>query len=280
MINLVRWLGEIYHPFEIVFFRNFFGLVVMLPWLARHRLGGLRTERFGLHALRGVIGLIAMTLWFTSIQLLPLAEATALSFTAPVFTTILAALILGEVMRVRRWTATICGLVGALIVLRPGAQAIDPAALLAIGTALIWGVGTIVVKLLARTEPPETIVTYLVLFLTPVSLVPALFVWQTPTLVHLAGFAALGALASVGHLCMTRAFAAADASYVAPFDYLRLPLVALTGYIIWSEVPDVWTWLGAAVIAGSALYIARRERQVQVVRAPEARAAARGAGFK
>ena len=263
MITLVRHLTDDLHPLQVVFFRTVFGLLAMLPWLLRQGLGVLRTARLRLHLLRALLGILAMFGWFTTLSLMPLAEATALSFTSPIFTSVLAVLILGEVMRLRRWSATVAGFLGALIIVRPGAEAIDPAALLAVATAAIWASATILIKIMARTESAGAITTYMVLLTTPMTLLAALFVWQEPTLAQLGWAALLGAAGSTGHLCMSRALAAADATVVVPFDYLRLPLVALAAYLAFGEVPDVWVWLGGAVIAGSGIYIAQREGRRQ-----------------
>lgn len=267
MIVLVRHLTQIFDPLEVVFFRNVFGLLAMLPWLTSQGIGVLRTQHLGLHVIRAVIGIAAMVLWFTTLSLMPLAEATALSFTAPIFTSILATVFLGEVMRARRWTAIGVGFLGALIVLRPGVEALDPIALLAVFTAGVWATSTILVKIMARTESAGAIVTYLTLFLTPISLVPALLVWQTPTLGELALCVALGFAGSLGHFCMTRALAATEATLVMPFDYLRLPLVALVAYFAFGEVADGWVWLGGGVIAASGLYITHREARLRAAAA-------------
>ena len=168
-------------------------------------------------------------------------------------------LLLGEVMRARRWTAIALGLAGALIILRPGFETLQPAALLAIVTALVWAGSTILVKVMARTESAGAIVTWLALFSTPISLMAAWFVWQTPTPSQLGFAALLGAAGSAGHFCMTRALAVAEASAVMPFDYLRLPVVAGIAYLAFGEVPGLWVWLGGAVIAASGLYIVQRE---------------------
>ena len=263
MIVLVRYLTAVFDPLEVVFFRSFFGLVAMLPWLLGKGLVVLHTQRIWLHVLRALVAIVAMTMWFTTLALLPLAEATALSFVAPVFTSVLAVIVLGEIMRVRRWTATVIGFAGALLIVRPGFETVQPAALLALATALVWGTGSVVVKVLARTESPATVVTWFGLFVTPLALVPALFVWQTPTLEQLGWLALLGLSGSVGHVCVARALAIADASLIAPFDYLRLPVVALIGYLAFDEVPDVWVWLGGGVIAASSLYIAHREARTK-----------------
>ena len=272
MVNLVRHLTQSLDPLQVVFFRSAFGLLAMLPWLIGRGPLVLRTRRLGLHLLRAAIGIVAMVCWFTSLALLPLAEATALSFTAPMFTTLLAVLLLGEALRARRWSAIALGFLGALIILRPGFEALQPAALLAIATALVWAGSTILVKVMARTESAGAIVTYLALFSTPLSFAAAWFVWQTPTLGELGWAALLGLAGSAGHLCMTRALASAEASAVVPFDYLRLPVVALIAYFAFGEVPDRWVWLGGALIALSGLYIAQREAKL---RPPPAPAAAR-----
>ena len=263
MIVLVRQLTYDLDPLQVVFLRNVFGLLAMTPWLASQGLGVLRTQRIHLHLLRAGIGIVAMICWFTTLSLMPLAESTALSFTAPIFTSLLAVLMLGEVMRRRRWMATALGFLGALVILRPGIQAVQPVALLAMGTAAVWATSTILVKVMSRTESAGAVVTYMVLLSTPLSLIPALLVWQTPTLEHLFFAVLLGAAGSAGHFCMTRALASADASFVVPFDYLRLPLVAAFAYVAFGEVPDLWIWLGGGLIAASGIYLAHRESRLE-----------------
>ncbi len=257
MITLVRHLSTRQPVFEIVFFRNFFGLLVMLPWLLRRGGEVLRTGRFGLHLLRAGLGLAAMSLWFWTLSVLPLAEATALSFTAPIFATLLAVPILGERLSGRRFAAIAGAFLGALVILRPGARVLDPAALVALATALVWGASTVLVKLLGRTEAPAAIVTWMVLLLTPLSGLLALPVWRTPDGGELLAFVALGVVGSAGHYCMSRALIAADAGRVLPFDYLRLPFVALLGWLLYAQPLDLWTWLGAALIAASSIWGAR-----------------------
>jgi drug/metabolite transporter (DMT)-like permease len=231
----------------------------MLPWLIGHGIGALRTQWLGLHAIRAGSGIVSMALWMTGLSLIPLAQATALSFTAPIFASVLAVIFLGEVMRLRRWSATVLGLLGTLIIIRPGFSAFDSVALLVLASALIGSTSTIMVKIMSRTDGTGTIVIYMVLFMTPLSLLPALLVWQTPTLVEVGWAALLGLAGTLGHVCLTRALAAADATVVIPFDYLRLPAVALIAFLAFGEEPSVWTWIGGAVIAASSLYMTLRE---------------------
>ena len=250
------------HPFQIAFLRNLFALAFMLPWLLRHGRDGLRTQRLNMHLWRAAVGLVAMLTWFSAIAYLPLAEAVALNFTVPLFATAGAAIFLGEVVRARRWTATAVGFLGVVVILRPGFTEFTPLMTLPVIAAGFMAVSTLLVKSLSRTEAPAAIVTYMNLLLTPLSLLPALFVWRWPTLTELALGLFIGLCAALAHNAFTRAFVQADASAVMPFDYSRLPFVAVVGYLLFAEVPDGWTWVGAAIIAGAAIYIAQRESRV------------------
>jgi drug/metabolite transporter (DMT)-like permease len=263
MAILIRHLGAVLDPLQVVFFRCLFGLVAMLPWLMGQGIGALRTRRLGLHVMRAALAIIAMVTSFTALSLMPLAEATALGFTAPIFASILAVLVLGEPMRLRRWSAVAIGLLGALIILRPGIATFQPVALLALTAALAGAIATIVLKVMTRTERPGTVVTYMALFTTPLALLPALFVWQEPTLAQLGLAALLGFAGTAAHYCMSGALGSADATVVVPFDYLRLPAVALLAYLVFGEVPGIWIWLGGAVIAASGSYVTYREAQVR-----------------
>ncbi len=266
---IIRHVSGELHPVEIAFFRNAFGLLFILPWLARAGLGSLRTRRLGLHALRAGTGTLAMIFLFTALAWMPLAEATALTFTAPLFATAGAALVLGERVRLRRWSATLVGFAGTLVILRPGAEAVTPAAAAALAASAFIAASMLAVKALSRTEHPNAIVLYMGLLMTPLSLVPALFVWTWPEPATWGWLALLGLVAMVGQLMMARAFAAADASAVLPFDFARLVFVALFGFALFGERPDAWTWVGAGIIVAATVYIARREaRRVPAVMVP------------
>ena len=262
MGGIVRHVSNELHAFEIAFFRNVFGLLVMVPWMMRVGFKGLKTKRIHLYTLRGVTGIAAMLAFFWAITKMPLADVTALSFTAPLFSTILAVLVLGEVVRARRWAAIAVGFIGAVIILRPGAQTIDLATMAVLFSALMMAASTVMIKMLSDTEPTSAIVTYMTLYLTPLSLIPALIVWKTPSWEALGWLALMGFFATIAHLSLTRAFAAAEASAVMPFDFTRLLFAAAIGYLAFDEVPDAWTGVGAAVIIAASVYIARREAQV------------------
>lgn len=253
------------HAFEAAFFRVFFGLLFMVPVIWRQGRASLGRHN-PLYLRRAGIGLVGMLATFYSIAHLPLATSTALSFTAPMFTTALAAAMLGEIVRLRRWTAIIVGFLGALVILRPGWTPVDAGMVAALVGALASGMNTIVVKLLSRTEPANAIVTWMVIYQTPLLLVPALFVWQWPAWHVWPWLVLMGALGSLGHMAMVRSFRAADATVVMTFDYVRLPFAALLGLALFAEQPDLFTVIGAAVIGASGLYIAHREIKVSRMR--------------
>jgi drug/metabolite transporter (DMT)-like permease len=259
MAGLIRYASASLDPLQIVFFRNAFALLFMLPWLARVGFGGLRTGRLGLHFTRAAFGLCAMSSWFTAVALLPLAQAVALNFTVPLFATIAAALVLGEIVRARRWTATIVGFLGVIVIVRPGFESVSPATALPVLAALFMAATAVAVKALSRTEDASAMVFYMNLFLAPMSLIPALFVWRWPDPATWLAVALIGLIAALAHQLLVRSFAKADASAVIPFQYARLPFSAGVGFLAFGEVPDIWTLVGALIIAGAAVYIAQRE---------------------
>lgn len=259
---LVRHISGDLHPFEIVMFRNFGQFAFMLPWLAFSGLAVMKTKRIGAHIRRSLFGIAAMLTWFFALSLLPVAKVTALGFTAPLFGTIGAALILREKVRARRWSATIIGFIGALIILRPGINSIGSSELVALGGAALIAFALLSNKSLARTEQPNAMVLWMGFFMTIFSLPPAIYVWRWPVGETWAWLVMLGAVATIAHLAINRAFIAADASYVMPFGFVQLPAVAILGFLMFGEAPDMLTWVGGAIIFASGVYIARREAAV------------------
>ena len=263
LTGVVRHMSAGLPPFEIAFFRSFFGLLILAPWLMRSGLGVLRTKRLGLYTMRCALGAATMLMWFTAISMVPLADAVALGFTSPLFVILGAALFLGEVVRGRRLGVTLCGFAGALIILRPGGGVLDPGAVLVLLSAVTLAGANLSVKELSRTEPVQAIVTYMVIFMVPLTFIPALLVWQTPTPAQLAELLGLAAVATLGNYAMTRAVAVADASSVMPYDYARLPFAALIGFFVFGETSDAATWIGAGVIAVASLYLAHHESKAE-----------------
>jgi drug/metabolite transporter (DMT)-like permease len=262
MAIMIRLASSELHAFQIAFFRNFFGLIATAPILYRHGLSILRTHKLPLYFVRCAIGIISMLCGFWALVHLPLAQAVALSYSTPLFITIGAVLVLGEVVRIRRWTAVIVGFIGVLIIVQPGTESFSTGTLIALAGAVLSAIVAISIKFLTRTEAPDAIVLYTVLIWVPMSLIPALPVWQWPSprvwlWVALAGFLGTG-----GHMLWTRANRLADASVIAPISFVQLPIVAVLAFIIFGEALGAATALGSAIIFASNFYIARREAQL------------------
>ena len=260
MHGLVRFVSEVLPPFQIAFFRNVFGLAFLLPLLMRSRFAVLRTKQIGLHALRGVINMAAMLMFFTALSISPIAKVTALGFTAPIFMAILAVLVLGERFRIYRWSAIFLGFVGMLIILRPGLVAIDTGALLVTGSAALWAVAMIIIKIQSRTESSLTIVAYMGIFLGVFSIAPALWVWQPFGLKTLGLMVLIGLFGSIAQMAISQSLKETDPTALMPFDFLKLIWTAMIGAWFFAEIPDIYTWIGATVIFLSGLFIAFRER--------------------
>lgn len=262
MHGSIRHVSADMHPFEIAFFRNLFGFFLLAPLMMRSRGALLRTRRLPLHALRAVLNTVAMILFFTALASAPLAEVTALGFAAPVFATILAIFMLGEKVGIRRWSAILAGFLGAIVILRPGFQEISSGALAAFISAGVWAFVLIIIKRLGRTESALTTSAYMVILVTPLSLIPALFVWSWPSLTDIPWLIAIGILGTIGQTLVAHALKTADTQVVMPMEFVRLIWIALIGYFIFTEVPSVYTWIGGMIIVGSASYIAYRESRV------------------
>ena len=269
----VKHLTGDLHGFVVVFWRNFWGLAFILPWLMHRGLGDLGFVRMKMFGLRAVLSLASMLCGFTSLAYLSFADATALTFTAPLFATILAALVLGEAVRARRWTATVVGFIGVLIIVRPGVVGIGIGEVLALGGAFLTATVIVTVKQMSHTEHPNAIVAYMVLLLTPMSLVCALPFWSWPQLQDWPFVVGMGLTGTLGHVFWTRAISMIDASVVAPFDYSRLVFAMIIGFLAFGEEPDRYTLLGSAIIVAAGIYIARREASVNQRAAGDAMAA-------
>ncbi len=259
MGGLIRHLASDIHPLVTGFFRSVIGMILILPFVARFGFGMVRTRRHGMFFLRCFASAVGQAFYFMAIAFLPMADAISLTFTAPLFGVVLAVALLGEKFRPARGIATVLGFAGALIVLRPGFAEVTLITLTPLMAALSMSFIWVFVKMLARTEPTERIVFYLIAYMIPTSLVPALFVWTTPALEHVPWLIGLAVVANLGQMAMTNAYRAADATAVFPFDFARLPFTALIAYFAFAQSPDAWTWLGALVIFGSTVFVVRHE---------------------
>lgn len=254
------------HPFQISFLRSVFALILILPFCLggglRPNLSDLKTKRWRMFLLRGAAATAGVLFWVSAIAIMPLAEATAITFAAPLIAVIGSALILRETVRMRRWAAVAVGLTGVVIILKPGLGVLQPGAVIALCAAAAMATAVLCTKSLTRTEPARRIVFYTSLILTIGTLPFALFVWAPMTQEAWLLGVAMGLVGVLAHICLTRSFEAADASIVAPLDYTRLPFVALLGWVAFGEPVDATTWIGGGVIAASAIYVTNRERQL------------------
>ena len=264
--GVVRHLGSDMSPMQAAFIRYVFGVVLMAPVLLRR--GGrarlfsgesLRSRRLGLHALRGVVHAAGVMLWFYAMARIPIAEVTSLGFTAPIFTTIGAALFLGERLRAHRIGAVLIGFGGAMIILRPGFEVISTGALAQLAAAPLFAASFLITKKLTETESSASIVAHLTIFVTLALLPAALMSWRTPSWEELGWLCATAVFATLGHLALTQALRATEITVTQPFSFLQLVWATLLGFYVFDERPEIWIWIGGAVIVASASYMARRE---------------------
>jgi drug/metabolite transporter (DMT)-like permease len=274
---LVRYLGESGYPVgQIVFFRSAFAILpVVLIYAWRNELAAaVRTVRPIGHAGRGAISICGMFFNFSALARLPIVDATAISFTAPLITVALSAIFLKERVRIYRWSAVIVGFVGILVMLAPS---FDPA-LHAVGTATTVGVGfaiagafcnagsVIQTRRLTHTETTSSIVFYFSLICALAGLATWPFGWLAPTWPAFAALVAAGLCGGVAHIFLTESYRLAPASLVAPFDYTSMVWAFLLGYFFFNEVPTVYVFVGAGIVAVAGLFVIWRERRLGLQR--------------
>ena len=263
MAVAIKLASKSLHTFEIAFFRNLFGLLAALPLLVRHGPGLMRTTQLPRYVIRCIIGVLSMFCGFWAIGHLPLAQAVSLSYSTPLFVTIAAVWFLHEHVRARRWAAVVLGMIGVLVIVRPGTEGFSAGTLVALAAAVLSGIVSIQIKQLSATEPADRIVLWTTALWVPLSLGPALFVWEWPQGITWLWVAAAGALGTGGHMLWTRALKLGDVSALTPISFMQLPIVAVFGFLLFGEALDRWTVMGAAIIFGANAYIAHREAQLQ-----------------
>ncbi|MBJ7515576.1 MAG: DMT family transporter [Stenotrophomonas sp.] len=244
---------------EVAFFRNAFGLLALLPMLLRPGRAPLKTQQLPRYFMRSAIGLASMLCAFWALGHLPMAQAVSLSYSTPLFVTIAAVLWLGETVRVRRWAAVIIGFIGVLVIVRPGTGSFSAGSLVAVAAAVLSSVVAIQIKQLTRVDGADTVVFYTYVFWVPLSLIPALFVWQWPSGIAWLWLALTGVLGTLGQLLWTRALRLGEVSALTPISFMQLPLVSVMAWLLFNEALDRWTVIGALIILGSNAYIAHRE---------------------
>lgn len=255
----VRELSDEVHPFATAFYRNVFGIIFLLPWLLKNNFAVLKTKHLKLHTLRGVLNSGFMLGFFFALSLIPIAEATALNFTAPLFASLLAVIVLREFVGWRRWVALFIGFASTLIILQPGAEIISFGAILVLLASLSWAGSMIVLKKLSKTESSITSTLYLVLVLTPVTFIFGFQHLNILNLEQIIWLIEVAITSTMAQYFLSESLKNDDASAVAPYDFSRLIWAAIFGYILFDEVPSIWVWLGGALIVASVAYISYRE---------------------
>ncbi|MFT5487568.1 MAG: drug/metabolite transporter (DMT)-like permease [Paracoccaceae bacterium] len=256
---MVRELAGEIPTFELVFFRNVIAMTVLIPIVLRQGVGLPDRSQLPYYGMRILFAFSAMVFLFYALARMPLADVYALQYTIPLFTILLAVMFLRQKADIHSWAAVFVGFVGTLIVMRPGIIEITLAALGAITAACLSAGSNTTIKILARKDNAEAITLWTNIGMLPLALIPTIFVWVTPTAEQWPLIIGVGVVSSIGGYCFTRAVSAADARIVQPFQFSRMVFATAIGWIMFSEFPDLWTWVGAAVIFGASYYIVYRE---------------------
>ena len=256
-------MNEGLHPMVVIFLRNVLATLFLMPAFAWRGRALVHSNALGLYGLRVSISLISMVTWFFAIKLIPLGEIMAIGFLGPLFGTLGAIFFLGEKVRWRRWAALIVGFGGAMVILRPTGNSLGPGQICALISAMSGGLAAVLVKQLTSRDDPDKIVFLTNLMLTPLTLLPALYFWTWPTPATLPLLLGIGLCAVIGHVALVRGYALTDASLAQTLEFSRLPFAVAVGFVAFGESIDRWTWIGAAIIFGAAIYITQREARLR-----------------
>ena len=258
-----KFLTDTLHPIQIVWSRQLGLLIGVFILLALRGVAVLRTQYPGLQIARGALAASSATLFIVAVSFVPLADAVAVSFVAPFIVTVLGALVLREPVGVRRWTAVSIGFLGAMIVIRPGLGVIHPAVMLVLLAATLFALRQILSRVLSNSDRTATTVAYTALVGSLLLTVPLPFFWQWPTTnLEVALLVSIGVLAALAELLVIKALEVAQAVVVAPVHYTLLIWSTMYGYLVFAQLPDLWTWIGALIIVATGFYTLQRERVV------------------
>ena len=248
------------HVFQIMEMRSVLGFVLLWPLL--HASGGLaamRTDRLGRHVARNTVHYGAQFGWFFALTMIPIAQVVAIEFTMPIWTALLAVAFLGERLGAARIAAVALGLVGVAVIVRPGLEHVDPGQLIALAAAVGFAISIILVKSLTATESVVSIIFWMLVVQSLIGIVPAALVWRTPPAQVWPWIGVIALCGTYSHYCMTQALRHADAMMIVPMDFLRVPLTAVAGWLVYDERIDLFTVVGAALILVANLLNLRRQ---------------------
>ena len=255
----VKLLSNDLNPIIICFYRCLMGLIIILPFIARNNFQVLKTANMRLQIIRALINILSMICWFSAIGMMHFEKATALGFTTPLFTTVLAVLMLGEVIRFHRTAALLLGFVGILIIIRPGYMPFEFGTILMLIASFSFSFVLIFVKKLSATDSSFTIIFYHLLYMTPAFFILSIFFWESINFNQLIIFVLMGASGLLSHWCLAQAFKISETTFVMPLQFTKLIWASLIGLFIFAEQPDIWTWVGGVIIFISVIYITYRE---------------------
>ena len=255
----VKFLSDDLHPIIICFYRSLMGLILITPFVVRNNFRALQTKNMRLQIFRASINVISMICWFSAIGMMHFEKATALGFTTPLFTTVLAVIVLGEVIRFHRTAALLLGFIGIIIIIRPGYVPFEFGTILMLVASFSFSFVLIFVKKLSATDSSITIIFYHLLYMTPVFFILSLLYWENINLNQLIIFTLMGASGLLSHWCLAQAFKMSDTTFVMPLQFTKLIWASLIGLFLFAEQPDIWTWVGGVIIFISVVYITYRE---------------------
>ncbi len=265
LIAIVKYLSDDFHIFFIVMMRNFFGLLFFLPGILKDHKKVLHTKKLNLHLYRSIGGLVSTVVWFHVITIIPMSEAVSISFIIPIITIIVAVIFLKEKVHSHIWIASFIGFIGIVIILRPGFREFNPAYFYCFISMVLWVNSNILIKLMTRTERPQTIVAYMSFIMLFVSM-PFAFPYLEPVNVKsLCWFILLGIVSNLLHIFVSNAYAKTDLSKVQPFDFTRLLFTAIISYFVFGEVIDIWVIIGSLVIFVGVLIAIPRKSKKQIL---------------
>lgn len=259
MVSGIKLLSQDLNPFMIAFYRCLFGVIVMLPFMIYNHPDAWKTHNIKLQFIRCSINVYSMISWFTAIGTLQLEKAAVIGFTTPLFTTILAIIFLGEVIRVQRISALIIGFIGILVVIRPGYIPFESGALWLLSAALTFSIVIIIVKKLTEKDSSLTTAFYQMAFMVPPTFLIALFFWESVNLNQIFIFIFVAIAGFITQFSFAQCLKMAETTFIMPIQFTKLIWLSVIGYLFFKEIPDIWTWLGASIIFSSILFIAYRE---------------------
>ena len=259
MVSGIKLLSQDLNPFIIAFYRCLFGVIIMLPFMIYNYPEAWKTHNIKLQFVRSAINVYSMISWFTAIGTLQLEKAAAIGFTTPLFTTILAIIFLGEVIRIQRITALIIGFIGILVVIRPGYIPFESGALWLLSAAITFSIVIIIVKKLTEKDSSLTTAFYQMAFMVPPTFFIALFFWESININQILLFIFVAIAGFITQFSFAQCLKMAETTFIMPIQFTKLIWLSLIGYFFFMEVPDIWTWIGASIIFSSILFIAYRE---------------------